>query len=170
VIVTQEQPAKNKLFLFKPMCDSKYQYECEIRSAADANTDKVCALWIHIPGNPKSYYTFKDSHKLRNTAGGPGRNTKKANIHNEVVRRNISKQYFNARPGLIVTIATVRRPIPLLILFKALGFEEEEDIWSTFLVGTSDDDFIEALRSTMGNPEAKAVKTEEDALYYIGNY
>ncbi|CAL8099003.1 unnamed protein product [Orchesella dallaii] len=169
VVVTQEQPAKNKLFLFKPMCDSKYQFECEIRSTVDSNTEKVSALWIHIPGNPKSYHTFKDSYKLGKNSRGVGGNIKRTNIHNEAVRKKVTKQYLNARPGFVVTIATVRNTIPLLILFKALGFEDDDDVWATFLVGVSDFDFIEALRSTMENLEAKAIKNEEDALYYIGS-
>ncbi|ODN03550.1 DNA-directed RNA polymerase II subunit RPB2 [Orchesella cincta] len=169
VIVTQEQPAKNKLFLFKPMCDSKYQYECEVRSTVDSNTDKVSALWIHIPGNPKSYYTFKDSYKLNRFAGGVGGNAKRTNIHSEAVKKSVIKKYFSARPGFVVTIATVRNTVPLLILFKALGFEDDQDVWATFLVDAIDDDFNEALRSTMENPEAKTVKNEEEALYYIGS-
>lgn len=161
--MTQERPANNKLFLFKPMCDSKYQYECEMRSTIDSLTDKVSALWIHIPGNPKSYNTFKDSKKLYKASSLEAKS-----LHSESLRKKISKQYLKNRPGLIVTIATVRGPIPLVILLKALGFQTDGEIWDTFLVDPLDIDFYEALRTTMENIDSLRIKTQDQALFYIG--
>lgn len=159
VIVTQERPANNQLFLFKPTCDSKYQYECEIRSTTDSNTDKVSALWIHIPGNPKSYSTFKES-KFRIAQRGA--------LAKDNVRKRIEKQFNKLRPGLVVTIATVRGPVPLLILFKALGFETDGEIMDTFLVDRKDNDFYEALRTSMEDPTAQKIKGKQEALAFIG--
>lgn len=154
------------------MCDSKYQYECEMRSTVDSRTDKVSAVWIHIPGNPKSYSNFKDGKRFRTVPGErlSKSRAKSMSLHSESTRRDIAKSYRKSRPGLVVTIATVRRTIPLLIVFKALGFETDGEIWETFLVDPQDMDFYEALRATLENVEARAVKTEEDALIYIGKF
>lgn len=164
--MTQERPANNSLFLFKPMCDSDYQYECELRSTINSSTNKVSALWIHIPGNPKSYKTFKDGGRLCKVGGT--RYAASKSLNDPTVKTKEFKKFFKSRPGLIVTIASVREKIPLLIFFKALGFESDEEIYKSFLVGYEDMDFFEALRSTMENREARFIKTQEDALHYIG--
>lgn len=138
----------------------------------DSRTDKVSAVWIHIPGNPKSYSNFKDGKRFRTVPGErlSKSRAKSMSLHSESTRRDIAKSYRKSRPGLVVTIATVRRTIPLLIVFKALGFETDGEIWETFLVDPQDMDFYEALRATLENVEARAVKTEEDALIYIGKF
>jgi len=124
------------------MCDSSYAYEAEIRSSKNASLDKVSALWIRLPLKELS-----DHYKSKG--------------HDELM-----KDLLKSTPGLVATIPRVKQNVPIYVLFGALGFSTDKDIWEALGVPGDDTMFIELLKNSL--PRHRQVRTKDAALEFIG--
>lgn len=62
-------------------------------------------------------------------------------------------------------------PIPLLVVYKALGITDDKSMWETLGVGETDSEiraFFVNLRRSLENEVAVSIKTQKEALIYIG--
>lgn len=81
------------------------------------------------------------------------------------------KLYSKADPRtsesfLRVTLPYVRQDIPIVILFRALGFISDKDILEYMIYDTSDEEMMDILRASI--EEGSAFQDQELALDYIG--
>jgi len=60
-------------------------------------------------------------------------------------------------------------PVPLLVLYKALGLTDDQSFWKTLGISEADSAlFFENLRSSMENVNSTNIKTKDEALIFIG--
>jgi len=66
---------------------------------------------------------------------------------------------------IVATIPHIREPVPIAILFRALGCVSDKSILNKVCYDPEDAEMSEALRPSL--EEAMTVMTEEEALDYI---
>ena len=88
--------------------------------------------------------------------------------HSVLIQCKISKD----ESSIVFTIPYTKQPIPVGILFKALGFLEKEDIRRAIAIPVSNarEEFVALKFYETIFRESFSVKTQEEALNYIGQY
>jgi hypothetical protein len=166
-LISQERPALNKLFVFKAMKAKGFQLEAELRSSPDASTEEVSALWIRIPGDPACIIDDQDVINSTDARPKPMKKFKANKITS--MKDQLFKRYSQRFPGFQVHHVSLQKGLPLIILYKAMGFSNDEQIWKTF--GFKDEHhpaFFDILQASFSCPEAKAIHSQDDAYIYIG--
>jgi DNA-directed RNA polymerase II subunit RPB2 len=79
---------------------------------------------------------------------------------------NMALMRDSGTTNIQVTVPRIRKPIPLAILFRALGVETDLDICR--LIVLDDQSLMPALMGTLDN--AAAVRTKDDAINYIATH
>jgi DNA-directed RNA polymerase II subunit RPB2 len=71
--------------------------------------------------------------------------------------------------SVVMTLPYVRKEIPIIIVFRALGIESDREILEHIVYNLKDIQMMEALRPSLDeSAEGKNLNTREDALDYIG--
>jgi DNA-directed RNA polymerase II subunit RPB2 len=71
--------------------------------------------------------------------------------------------------SVVVTLPYVRKEIPIVIVFRALGIESDREILEHIVYNLKDIQMMEALRPSLNEAaEGKDLTSREDALYFIG--
>mgnify|MGYP006084492695 CR=1 FL=1 len=73
--------------------------------------------------------------------------------------------------GIYLQVPRIKQPIPLFIVFRAMGILSDKEICSTILLNITDDKnkpMLKALRASV--IDANEILTKEDAIQYITNY
>lgn len=184
VLISQERPAHNQIFIFQPMAKAGYELEAEVRSVAHEAAETVSALWIRIPGiassaESRSNLDVDGQFRARGEVHGDkfqhfsyiqGRHIVPAGsgyIHEH--KAQIEEAFLKQNPGLEVHHVSLQHPLPLLTLYKALGYLDDALFWETLGLSNSEDQaFLEAIKPTIEDCGASEITTQRDALIFIG--
>lgn len=117
--------------------ENKYSYTAEIRSVLEHSARPPSTLSIHMPGR-NSNFSLKDN-----------------NLNTSSVR------------GIMVTIPYIKQDIPIIILFRALGFVSDGDILEHIIYDFNDHEMMEAIKPSLD--EAFVIQDQNVALNFIGS-
>jgi len=81
-------------------------------------------------------------------------------------RASSNRAGSKAGPTICAQVPYCKSPIPILILFRALGYERDKEILERIVYDFNDSEMMEALRPSV--EEAQPVQSRELALDYIG--
>ncbi|XP_021958303.2 DNA-directed RNA polymerase II subunit RPB2 [Folsomia candida] len=182
VLISQERLASNQVFVFKPMQAASFELQAEIRSFASPTSEEVNALWITIPKNPNSSSVNTINRTSTKKPDEQNFTTDLINdgcyikpiglgVPNYIQKHKplLEKKFRQRKPGLVVEHVELLDSLPLKVLYKALGYFDDESIWKTF--GFTDNEgieFQEVLTSTMDNSVAASLETQAEAIIFIG--
>ena len=153
VIVAQERIATNRIFITKSS-DPKYEYTALIRCTSDDTPlfPKVVNFYVNgVPSKPPTTAKPDDDENDVENAAKP----KKTNRIHE---------------SIDVTIPYCAKPIPLFVLFRALGIESDMDILKHICDIYDDKEYVEFMRPSIVHASNVCGGTQEDAIAYISNF
>ncbi|KAG7673734.1 hypothetical protein Ndes2437B_g01899 [Nannochloris sp. 'desiccata'] len=115
-------------------------------------------------------FVFKKSQPSKYAYIGECRSTRENSTHavSTMAVKMLSRAGAKKGSGQAVRVAIpyVRSDIPILILFRALGFVADRDILEHIVYDFADNEMLEALRPSI--EEAFPIQSQEVALDYIG--
>ena len=138
VIVSQERPRENAIMCFKEVDQSKPNISrVEVKSTIDQRFFPIKVTIIKLT-------KYQDAASLKKKDDG-------------------------THPGhkLMLYLPYAKRPVPLFILFKAMGVVVDKDIFSYLVGDEQDQEFINMLIPSA--LDAHYVTTQADAIRYISN-
>jgi len=140
VLLAQEKIAANRVFVWRQPATSKYSYIAEVRSCDVQAFRLARTLTLRLLA----------SATRGSAQGSPMRVSKKGQgncIH-------IRLPYVNA-------------DIPMVVVFRAMGFEEDKDILQHICYDFTDKQLLELLRPSL--EEGREIRKKQEALEFIGN-
>lgn len=144
VIIAQERVAENQIFVWPPPKNStsKYSLEAEIKSSLD-----------------QRFYPVK-TNKVKLTKETTAKAMKDSLNKGGVIGRTFKVQ-----------MPYLKEDIPLFIMFRALGFTTEKEIYEMILsnLDTIGSNYTNELLSSVEEARLKGVTTQESALHYISS-
>lgn len=145
VIIAQERMSNNHVYVFKKQQPHKYEWVCETRyvslSAALAR--------IYIPPRRSHIAT-----------GSRPTSTMLLNMYGSRTRSSVDGHQIRAM------IPYVREEIPVVVIFRALGFVADRDIIEHIVYDFEDDEMMERFRPSL--EEASPIQNQIVALDFIG--
>ena len=137
VLIAQEKMAANRVSVFRQPPGSKYSYTAEVRS---------CDVQAYRPPRTLTLRLFSSA-----TRGSTP------------VTRIARKGQSNC---IQVRLPYVNSDIPMVVLFRAMGFEEDKDILQHICYDFDDVKLLELLRPSL--EEGREIRRKQDALEFIG--
>lgn len=164
VIVAQERIATNKIFINKSK-DPKFEYEGLIRCTSEETPlfPKTVNIYIHAD-------SLKDDKKEKDNKEVPEEDkpkTKGANKAGAGIEA-IDERHQNS---IILSMPNISRPIPLFVLFRALGIESDKSILEHIIKDLDDPmnkQLLDFLRFSVIH--GSSIKSQEEALEYLSNF
>ena len=164
VIVAQERIVTNKIFINKSK-DNKYSYEGLIRCTSEENPlfPKTMHLYIHRD----RFESIKNNESTEEgEAEGEGEAEEGDEIEEEV--RSKKSKHPNA---IVISSPNISNVIPIFILFRALGVENDKDIIKMVVPDIEDPNnkvIVDFLRHSVIH--GADMYSQEEALKYIANF
>jgi len=143
-VLGQERAAENKVQCFNiSKNDTKYTWKAEVKSVPDFKC--ISPKQINMMIRSKNSISKSDDSK-----------------GNEIKTKGLSQ-------AICVEIPRVKNPIPLFILFRALGIISDKEICEKILLALdSSSEMLEALQPSIN--EANKYLTQEDCIKYITSF
>ena len=143
-VLGQERAAENKVYCFNiSKNDTKYTWKAEIKSVPDFKC--ISPKQINMMIRSKNSISKSDDSK-----------------GNEIKTKGLSQ-------AICVEIPRVKNPIPLFILFRALGIISDKEICEKILLKLdTSNEMLEALQPSIN--EANKYLTKEDSIKYITSF
>jgi len=141
VLLAQEKMAANRVNVFRQPATSRYSYVAEVRS---------CDVQAYRPPRTLTLRLLASATRGTPSSGSALRISKKGQgncIH--------------------VRLPYVNSDIPMVVLFRAMGFEEDKDILQHICYDFRDKALLELLRPSL--EEAREIRKKQEALEFIGN-
>ncbi|KAL0224973.1 hypothetical protein RCL1_002885 [Eukaryota sp. TZLM3-RCL] len=137
-VIAQERMATNKIFVYDKGKKPNISHYAEIRSVPDNVTRSPAMLSIHL---------YSRDYK----SGATARELERDTILNHTMVANI--------PG-------IREEIPIVVIFRALGIEDDKTILQFVVYSEEDNEMIELMQPSL--VRASSLRTKEEALDFIG--
>uniref|UniRef100_H2Y4I8 DNA-directed RNA polymerase subunit beta n=1 Tax=Ciona savignyi TaxID=51511 RepID=H2Y4I8_CIOSA len=160
VLIAQEKMATNTVYVFKKK-DSKYAFTSEIRSSLENSSRPTSSMWVNMlaRGGQVIY----------------GRNTFCTKDRYLGIQSNPLISAIGQR--ITAIIPYIRQEIPIIIVFRALGFVSDRDILEHIIYDFDDPEMMEMVNlcvaeKTSVKPsldEAFVIQEQNVALNFIGS-
>ncbi|KAL5989452.1 DNA-dependent RNA polymerase II [Asimina triloba] len=161
VLIAQEKMSTNHVYVFKKRQPNKYAYVAEVRSMAESQNRPPSSMFVRMLSRASAKgvsFLYQLVMHLMFLQKLRPRFANLQAILSDV--QGSSGQYIRA------TLPYIRTEIPIIIVFRALGFVADKDILEHICYDFSDTQMMELLRPSL--EEAFVIQNQQVALDYIG--
>lgn len=164
MLVAQEKLPENRPVVYKVMSHSNYECECEIRSSVENSLRPVNALWIRLLRDRKI--------KCGKVLPGDDAFEELAEVDDDApgaATENVAGTRMPTGKQVVVIIPRLQKPIPLVLLFKALGCQNLKEIETFITQGDNEvraDRIRQLVQSSLNLWDEKG--TRDQAIELIG--
>lgn len=161
VLIAQEKMSTNHVYVFKKRQPNKFAYVAEVRSMAESQNRPPSTMFVRMlsragaKGVSGLYLKCFDCKLLFGCFG-----YLQIMTSFYVQLQGSSGQYIRC------TLPYIKSDIPIIIVFRALGFVADKDILEHICYDFSDTQMMELLRPSL--EEAFVIQNQQVALDYIG--
>ena len=155
VLIAQERMASNHVYIFSGQ--KKGSYQAEIRSMAEGSSRVNSVMYVKL-------VTAKSATHLHTPHDGDVLDGQLMSLHCACVFSR--KGNMIAGKVMRVTIPYIKKDIPIMIVFRALGFVRDRDILEHIVYDFHDAQMMELLNPSL--EEGFVIHDQQVALDYIG--
>ncbi|KAF9611039.1 hypothetical protein IFM89_026390 [Coptis chinensis] len=164
VLIAQEKMSTNHVYVFKKRQPNKYAYVAEVRSMAESQNRPPSSMFVRMLSrtSAKGVIGFVSGVLFLDVSSHVTFDFVFFYFSGSflVLLQGSSGQYIRA------TLPYIRTEIPIIIVFRALGFVADKDILEHICYDFSDNQMMELLRPSL--EEAFVIQNQLVALDYIG--
>lgn len=173
-VLAQERAAENRVYCFNvEKTETKYLWKAEIKSVPDSKCISPKQITLFLVSKKEKTKKDKKKKKAKDDAtataeeGGGGGETKSSEETPEE-DKNRGNDYSGFGHPIVVAIPRIKQPIPLFVVFRALGVLTDREICEKILLNIRDEKnqlLLEALQASI--IDANKHLTQEECMQRI---
>lgn len=153
VLLAQEKMSTNHVYVFKKRQPNKYAYVAEVRSIAESQNKAPSGMFVRM---------LSRSGATGVTESLPFSSQVVLSLTRALLMQGSSGQYIRA------TLPYIRTEIPIIIVFRALGFVADKDVLERICYDFKDVQMMELLRPSL--EEAFVIQNQQVLVVIKGGW
>lgn len=153
VLLAQEKMSTNHVYVFKKRQPNKYAYVAEVRSIAESQNKAPSGMFVRM---------LSRSGATGVTESLPFSSQVVLSLTRALLMQGSSGQYIRA------TLPYIRTEIPIIIVFRALGFVADKDVLERICYDFKDVQMMELLRPSL--EEAFVIQNQQVLVVIKGDW